>query len=61
MDRTYEILSKTKNALIYPAFVIFTFISVMVLMFTVIVPKIGVIIKDSGQEIPFIPKWFLDQ
>lgn len=56
MDRTYEILSKTKNALIYPAFVIFTFISVMVLMFTVIVPKIGAIIKDSGQEIPFYTK-----
>lgn len=28
----------------------------MVLMFTVIVPKIGVIIKESGQEIPFYTK-----
>jgi type IV pilus assembly protein PilC len=56
MDRTYEITSKTKNALIYPAFVIFTFISVMVLMFTVIVPKIGAIIKESSQEIPFYTK-----
>lgn len=56
MDRTYEVSSKAKNALIYPAFVIFTFISVMVLMFTVIVPKIGVIIKESGQEIPFYTK-----
>ncbi|MEK7635324.1 MAG: type II secretion system F family protein [Patescibacteria group bacterium] len=56
MDRTYEVTSKAKNALIYPAFVIFTFISVMVLMFTVIVPKIGVIIKESGQEIPLYTK-----
>lgn len=56
MDRNYEVSSKAKNALIYPAFVIFTFIGVMVLMFTVIVPKIGVIIKDSGQEIPFYTK-----
>jgi len=53
LDRNYEISSKAKNALIYPAFVIFTFISVMVLMFTVIVPKIGAIIKESTQEIPF--------
>jgi len=53
LDRNYEISSKAKNALIYPAFVIFTFISVMVLMFTVIVPKIGVIIKESAQEVPF--------
>ena len=56
MDRNYEISSKAKNALIYPAFVIFTFIAVMVLMFTVIVPKLGVIIKESGQEVPFYTK-----
>lgn len=56
MDRTYEVTSKAKNALVYPIFVIFTFISVMVLMFTVIVPKISVIIKDSGQEVPFYTK-----
>jgi len=63
MDRTYEVSSKAKNALVYPAFVIFTFISVMVLMFTVIVPKIGVIIKESTQEIPFYTKiifWISD-
>ncbi|MEK7642232.1 MAG: type II secretion system F family protein [Patescibacteria group bacterium] len=56
LDRTYEVTTKAKNALIYPAFVIFTFIAVMVLMFTVIVPKIGAIIKDSGQEVPFYTK-----
>ena len=56
MDRNYEISSKAKNALIYPIFVIFTFIAVMILMFTVIVPKIGVIIKESTQEIPFYTK-----
>lgn len=56
MDRTYEVTSKAKNALIYPAFVIFTFVAVMVLMFTVIVPKIGVIIKESGQEVPIYTK-----
>lgn len=56
MDRTYEVTSKAKNALIYPAFVIFTFLAVMVLMFTVIVPKIGAIIKESTQEIPIYTK-----
>lgn len=56
LDRNYEITSKAKNALIYPAFVIFTFISVMVLMFTVIIPKIGAIIKESSQEAPFYTK-----
>lgn len=56
MDRSYEITSKARNALVYPAFVVFTFIAVMALMFTVIVPKIGVIIKESTQEIPFYTK-----
>ncbi|TSC70382.1 MAG: Uncharacterized protein CEO12_406 [Parcubacteria group bacterium Gr01-1014_46] len=53
MDRTYEVTSKAKNALIYPAFIIFTFVAVMVLMFTVIIPKIALMITDSGQPIPF--------
>lgn len=56
MDRTYEVTSKAKNALVYPAFVIATFIAVMVLMFTVIIPKIGLIVKESGQELPIYTK-----
>lgn len=52
LDRTYEVNSKVKNALIYPAFVVFTFIAVMSLMLTVVIPKISTIITDSGQKIP---------
>jgi len=56
LDRNYEVISKVKNALIYPAFVITVFMAVMVLMFTVIIPKIGLIIKESGQEVPLYTK-----
>jgi type IV pilus assembly protein PilC len=56
LDRTYEVTSKAKNALIYPAFVVFTFIGVMVLMLTVIIPKIALMITDSGQAVPFYTK-----
>ena len=52
LDRNYEVVSKVKNALIYPAFVISVFAAVMILMFTVIIPKISTIIIESGQEIP---------
>jgi type IV pilus assembly protein PilC len=52
LDRNYEVISKAKNALIYPAFVITVFLAVMVLMFTVIIPKISLIILESGQEVP---------
>ncbi|MFZ2523484.1 MAG: type II secretion system F family protein [Minisyncoccia bacterium] len=52
LDRSYEVTSKAKNALIYPSFIIVVFIGVMVLMFTVIIPKIALMITDSGQDIP---------
>jgi type IV pilus assembly protein PilC len=52
LDRNYEITSKARNALIYPAFVIVTFIAVMILMFVAIIPKIGAILQDSGQTLP---------
>lgn len=56
LDRSYEVTSKAKNALIYPAFVIVVFMGVMTLMFTVIIPKIALMIKDSGQDIPIYTK-----
>ncbi len=56
LDRTYEVNSKARNALIYPAFVIFTFVAVMVLMLTIVIPKISAILTESGQEIPAYTK-----
>ncbi len=52
LDRNFAVTSKAKNALIYPAFVIFTFIVVMAVMFTVVIPQITSIITDAGQAIP---------
>lgn len=56
LDRTYEVSSKVRTALIYPAFVIFTFFAVMILMLVVVIPKISGILKDSGQAIPIYTK-----
>ena len=53
LDRQYALTSKTRNALIYPVFVIFTFFVVMGLMFVVVIPKLSAIILDSGQDVPF--------
>lgn len=52
LDRTYEVMSKAQNALIYPAFVVVTFVVVMALMMTLVIPHISSIITDSGQPIP---------
>lgn len=56
LDRQYALTSKTKNALIYPIFVVFTFFVVMTLMFVVVIPKLASIILDSGQEVPAYTK-----
>lgn len=53
MDRNYEITQKARNALIYPAFIVITFIVVMVLMMTMVIPKLGTILTEVGQKLPF--------
>ena len=52
LDRQYALNSKTKNALIYPAFVIGVFFVVMTLMFVLVIPKLSAIIQSSGQIVP---------
>jgi len=56
LDRNYELTSKAKNALVYPIFVISTFVVVMVLMLTTVIPRISSILIESGQEIPTYTK-----
>lgn len=56
LDRSYDLLSKAQNALIYPAFVVTVFFVVMALMLTMVIPKISAVLVDSGQEVPFYTK-----
>lgn len=52
LERSYELTSKARNALIYPAFVFFAFIVVMILMFTIIIPQLIPILNEVGGELP---------
>ncbi|MFA5997893.1 MAG: type II secretion system F family protein [Candidatus Paceibacterota bacterium] len=52
LDRTYDVVSKAENALIYPIFVIVVFFGVMALMLTLVIPKISAVLIDSGQAVP---------
>jgi len=56
LDRGYELMSKAKNALIYPIFVVVVFIVVMILMLVMVIPKISMILTDAGQELPFLTR-----
>lgn len=52
IDRNYELTSKARNALIYPAFISVVFVAVMTLMLTFIIPKIGDILIQDGGTLP---------
>jgi type IV pilus assembly protein PilC len=56
MDRSYALTIKVRNAMIYPAFVVATFIIVMVLVFTMVIPKLAVILKESNVELPVLTR-----
>lgn len=52
LERQYALISKTKNALVYPAFVVITFIVVIVLMLTLVIPQLSEVLIETGQELP---------
>ncbi|HWP61094.1 MAG TPA: type II secretion system F family protein [Candidatus Paceibacterota bacterium] len=52
LDRNYEITSKARNALVYPAFIILTFGIVMILMMTLVIPNLATMLTQAGQAIP---------
>jgi len=56
LDRSYQVATKARNAMIYPTFVIGTFVIVMGLMFTMVIPRISQILIESGQELPIYTK-----
>lgn len=56
LERNYEITSKARNALIYPAFITGTFIIVMTLMMTLVIPNLAEMLEGVGQEVPLYTK-----
>lgn len=56
LDRQYQVMTKARNAMMYPAFVIGTFFLVMGLMLTLVIPRVAQILTDSGQELPIYTK-----
>ncbi len=52
LDRNYEITQKARNALIYPAFIIATFVVVMTLMMTIVIPNLSSMLTSVGGSVP---------
>ncbi len=56
LDRNYEITQKARNALVYPGFILATFVIVMVLMMTLVIPRLADMLSEVGQSIPLYTK-----
>ncbi len=56
LDRNYELTQKARNALIYPAFIMLTFLVVMTLMLTVVIPRLGDMLGEVNQSVPVYTK-----
>lgn len=52
LERQYELKNKARNALVYPAFILFAFAIVMMLMLTIVIPNLATIFAEQNIELP---------
>ena len=52
MEKDYDMMSKIKGAMIYPAFILCSLIAVGVVMMIFVVPKLTAILTESGATLP---------
>ena len=56
LEKDYDLRRKIKGALTYPAFIITAMIGVMALMFTFVMPKMLLILRETATDLPFTTK-----
>ena len=56
LEKDYALRSKVKSSLTYPSFVIGTLVVVGILMFKFVLPKLTVVLKEQGGDLPTVSK-----
>jgi len=51
-EKDYDLMSKTRGAMIYPAFILFGLAVVGIIMMVYVVPKLTEILKETGTQLP---------
>ncbi|MFA6553599.1 MAG: type II secretion system F family protein [Patescibacteria group bacterium] len=59
-ESDYALLRKIRNALVYPALIVFTMIAIVIVMMIVVIPKISQVYVDSGASLPFYTQALVD-
>jgi len=53
LEHDYELMSKIRGALIYPAFILSGFVGVAIFMMVKVIPQLLDVIEESGSTLPF--------
>jgi len=56
LERDHNFRSKVTGAMIYPAFVLAVAVIVLILMTTMVIPKLTEVLLSTGQELPWVTK-----
>lgn len=59
ISRQYLLNSKARGAMIYPAFILATFILVAILMLIFVIPNITSVLMESGQKLPLVTRMLI--
>jgi type IV pilus assembly protein PilC len=63
LEKQYYLMNRVRNAMTYPAFILSAFILIAALMMILVIPKLTVFLKETGQELPLLTRaiiWFSD-
>ncbi len=56
MEKDYDMISKVRGAMIYPAFVLSGLLAVGIVMMVFVIPKLTSVLTESGTELPMATK-----
>ncbi len=59
MEYETKVRNEMRNAMIYPAILIFSGVAAVILIFTLVVPRFANILQNRGDEIPFLAQFVL--
>lgn len=54
MEKDYDLISRIRGAMVYPAFIIVAMFGVGAVMLIFVVPKMTSLLQDTGAELPFM-------
>lgn len=60
MEKDYDLVSRIKGAMIYPALILVGMVGIGILMMVYILPKLTPMLQESGAKLPAITQWIIN-